>query len=110
MLSNYQLKIADFYKITSGNVKKVVPNFLIKKSICFIIKTWNFILKFNQSQWLKPFVEFNTQKKVEAEKNGGKDGKALYKLMNNVVCSKTMENLKNRIDVRLESNKKDYLK
>ena len=55
-------------------------------------------------------LDFNTQKRIEAEKNGGKDGKALYKLMNNSVYGKTMENLRNRIDVRLVSNKKDYLK
>ena len=51
----------------------------------------------------------STQKKrIEAEKNGDKDGKALFKLMNNAVYSKTMENLKNRIDVKLVSSKKDY--
>ena len=67
-------------------------------------------LEFNQSQWLKQYVEFNTQKRIEAEKNGDKDGNALYKLMNNAVYGKTMENFRNRIDVKLVSNKKDYLK
>ena len=46
------------------------------------------VLEFNQSQWLKQYVEFNTQKRTEAEKNGDKDGKALYKLMNNTVYGK----------------------
>ena len=34
-------------------------------------------LDFNQSQWLKQYVEFNTQKRIELEKNGDKDGTAL---------------------------------
>ena len=62
------------------------------------------MLEFNQSQWLKPYIEFNTQKRIEAEKNNGKDGKVLYKLMNNAIYGKTMENLKNRIDVKLVNN------
>ena len=36
--------------------------------------------------------------------------KRLYKLMNNSVYGKFMEHLRNRIDVRLVNNKKDYLK
>ena len=68
------------------------------------------VLKFNESQWLKQYVEFNTQKGIEAKKIGDKDRKALYKLINNAVYGKTMENLRNRIDAKLVSNKKDYLK
>ena len=45
-------------------------------------------LEFNQSQWLKPYAKFNTQKRIETEKNGDKDEQALYKLMNNAVHGK----------------------
>ena len=48
-------------------------------------------------------------KTTEAGKNGDKDGKALYKLMNNVVYGKKMKKTINRIDVKLVSNTKDYL-
>ena len=68
------------------------------------------ILEFIQSQWLKLYVEFNKQKIIETEKNCDKDGKALYKLMNNAVYCKTLENLRNEVDVKLVSNKTDYLK
>ena len=46
-------------------------------------------------------------KKNRSKKNGGKDGKALHKLMNDALHNKTMENLRNIIDVRLASNEKD---
>ena len=39
------------------------------------------VLEFNQLQWLKQYLEFNTHKRIEAEKNGDKDGKALYKII-----------------------------
>ena len=54
--------------------------------------------------------EFNTQKKNRSRKNCHKDRKALYKLMNNVVYRKLMENLRNIINLKILSNKKDYLK
>ena len=44
------------------------------------------------------------------EKNGNKDEKALYKLMDNAVYGKTKENLRNRIGIKPVSNEKDYLK
>ena len=47
----------------------------------------------------------NTLKRIEAEKNGGKDEKALYKLMDNAIYGKTIENLRNRIDVSKKKNK-----
>ena len=45
-------------------------------------------IRIQQSQWLKPYVKFNTQKRIEIEKNGDKDEQALYKLMNNAVHGK----------------------
>ena len=123
MLSNYQLKIAGLYNIPIDNVKKIVDNFLNKEKYVLHCenlhiymrlglkpKKIHLILEFNQSQWLKPYVEFNTLERIEAEKNGDKDEKAFYKSMNNAVNSKAMDNLRNTIDVKLVSNKKDYLK
>ena len=48
-------------------------------------------------------------KKNRNRKNGDNDGKALVKLMNNAVYGKTIEKLRNRIDVKLASKKKKRL-
>ena len=50
------------------------------------------------------------KKEQKQKKNGDKDEKALYKLMDNAIYGVTAENLRNRIHVELVSNKKDYLK
>ena len=50
------------------------------------------------------------KKRIEAEKNGDIDDKALYKLTNNSKYGKIIEKLRNKMDVRLLSNKKIYLK
>ena len=39
MLSNYQIKISDFYIISIDNFKNLMPNFFDKKGMCSIMKT-----------------------------------------------------------------------
>ena len=50
----------------------------------------------------------STQKKNRRRKNGVKDWIVLYKLMINDVYRKTMENLRNKINVKLSINKKSF--
>ena len=74
MLSEYQLKIADFYNVPIGKVKQLVPNLFDKER--YLIHYENFqlylrlglkqknvhrVLEFNHSQWLKQYIEFNKQ-------------------------------------------------
>ena len=68
------------------------------------------LLEFNQTKWLKQYIKFNTQKRIEAEINKDKDGKAFCKLMNNAIYRIIMEKLRNRIQVKLVNNEKDWLK
>ena len=107
MLCDFELKIADLYDILNGNVKKLVPHFFDNEKHAIYYENLKLylrlglklkiygVLELNQSQWLKQYVEFNTQKRIEAEKNGDKDRKARYKLMNNAVYRTTIENLRN---------------
>ena len=120
MLFEYQLKIADLYNIPTGNVETLVAVFYDKEQHVIDYenlqlylrlgpkpKKIHCILELNQSRRPKQHVELNTQKRIEAEKNGYQDGKALNKLMNNAVYGKAKENLRKKIDVKLVSNKKN---
>ena len=72
-----------------------------------IVKKFHRILEFKQSAWMKPYIDFNTQKRKEATNEADKN---LFKLLNNAVYGKTMENMRKRIKIRITTNEKDSLK
>ena len=63
------------------------------------------ILKFKQKDWMKPYIAFNTQKRKEATHEADKNH---FKLLNNAVYSKAMENMRKRIKIRVVKNARLY--
>ena len=56
---------------------------------------------------MKPYIDFKTQKRKEANNEAHK---TLFKLLNNVLYGKTMQNMRKRIKIRIITNEKDFIK
>ena len=119
-LSNCCKKIANKYGRKVGDIKKLVSKLDNKSNYILhyrnlqlyllfgmkLIKTHK-IVNLKQSDWLKKYIGFNTEKRKNAVNSFEKD---FFKLMVNSVYGKKMENLRKKINIRLVSNKKYYFK
>ena len=71
------------------------------------LKKGHCVIEFDQSPWLKQYIDFNTQKRTNAKNSFDKD---FFKLMNNSVYGRTLENVWKRVDVRLVTDEKKLIK
>ena len=103
-----------------NGVEKLIPN--LRDKTKYIIHYKNLIqclkagmkltkihrgIKFVESEWMKPYIEMNTNLRTKAKSNFEKD---FFKLMNNSVFGKTMENIRNRVDVKLVNTEEKFKK
>ena len=63
-------------------------------------------IKFKESAWLEEYINLNTKLRIEAKQSGKNFEVYFFKLMNNSVCGKTLQNIRNRVDIRLISSDK----
>ena len=98
-------------RVTVNKVEKLIPNLNDKKNYVIHHETLKLYLSlglkltkihrgitFEESAWLKPYIDLNTDLRAKAQNDFEKD---FFKLMNNSVFGKTMENIRNRVDIRL---------
>ena len=117
MLSPFQRQFPKEQKNTSS---KLTPNLRHKANYVvhyrnlkfyleqgLVIKKVHRVLTFKQSPWLKEYIEFNTHMRSNATSNFQKD---FFKLMNNSVFGKTQENLRNRVNVEVLTNREAALR
>jgi hypothetical protein len=98
------------YQPKGGNCYKLCGTFHDKKDYIVHIKNLqlylklglrlkriNRAIKFSQSSWLKEWIDLNTNFRKVAKNDFEKD---YFKLMNNAVFGKTMENVRDRIEIK----------
>ena len=64
------------------------------------------MIEFDQLPWLKTYIDFNTQLRIAATDDFKKD---FFKLMNNSVFGKMMENIRKHRNIKLVTTEEKYL-
>ena len=107
-----RMKINKHSKLTCNayNKENYVDHIMALKQALnngLILKKVHRIIQFNQEAWLKPYIDMNTRLRKEAKNDFEK---AFYKLMNNSIFGKTMENARKHRDIKIVTTNKQKCK
>ena len=107
-------------KMKINGVDKLVPNLYYKRKYVIHIKALkqaidhglvlekiHRAIEFKQSAWMQEYIDFNMRLKTAATNDFEK---YFYKLMNNLVFGKTMENIPKHRNIKLVNNEEEYLR
>jgi hypothetical protein len=103
-LENYKENKIEKLILTLNNKSNYTCNYRYLKLVLSLglkLTKVNKVLQYTQSDFMKSYIMLNTKMRTKAVNDFEKD---FYKLMNNSVFGKTMENVRNRINFRLISN------
>jgi hypothetical protein len=92
----YQKLCAHFFPRTNYVVDYEILKFYIKHGLK--ITKIHKIIEYDQDIWMKSYIDFNTEKRTRSKNDFEKD---FYKLMNNSVFGKSMENVRDRDSITL---------
>ena len=106
-----KMKIDKFKKLVCNlrNKKKHVVHIKSLKQVLnygLKLKKVHRIIEFSQRVWLKPYIDMNTELRKLADFEKDDFEKNLFKLMNNIVFGKTMENVRKHKDIKLVTTNK----
>ena len=101
-------------RIKIGNVEKLIPNLNNKtnyvvhyenlklyESLGLKIRKIHKGIKIKESAWLEEYINLSTKLRTKADQSGNNFEVDFFKLMNKSVFGKTLENIRNRVDIRL---------
>ena len=120
MLSEYQKYLNDKLNIKYNEKdKKLILDLLPKKNYKVYYKNLEYYLKlgvkvtkvhriltFDEKPFLKEYIDLNTELRKQSKNDLEKD---LFKLMNNAIFGKSMENVLNRSNIKLINNNPEKL-